>query len=172
MPIKPGTKVLPYDPEDDRQPPPPPGTGAANKKTRVAVSNLTVRQWSRLDNDDAKALEIVWVKPNSTAAKLAKQHGRLLNSSQANICLNKYLKKWHRKAPSCELPPKFGGPVLNPEDKHADTTPQPAPDRQVRLVDQSSITFKTTLTLPLGVKRQASKLPLNGNTTLFALTPS
>ena len=42
MPIKAGTRVLPYDPEDDRQPPPPPGTSAASKKTRLPVSNLTI----------------------------------------------------------------------------------------------------------------------------------
>ena len=96
-PIGAGTRVLPHEDEDNRQGPqqdvagrelwtedgrratyrpiPPlpksqPGTNTPSQKVKVPVSNLTKKQWFKLD-DDAKALEKVWVKEGSNIHKLA-----------------------------------------------------------------------------------------------------
>ena len=46
------------------------GKNKASSKVKVAISNLTKKQWFKLD-DDARALEIVWVKQDSNRHKLA-----------------------------------------------------------------------------------------------------
>ena len=44
----------------------------------------------------------------------------------------------------------------NLKDKRASSAPQAAPERHVKLVEQSSVTFKTTLALPPGQPRSPS----------------
>ena len=99
-----------------------PGTNAPSQKARVPIGNLTKQQWLQLD-DDAKALEIVWVKAGSNRAKYAEEQGRALNPKEAHDCLKKYLNKWKVEAPSCIFWPEFGGP----------TPKTTAPERQVKL---------------------------------------
>ena len=166
-PIKAGTRVLPHEYEDDRRPrqdvagretstedgtpatfrpiPPlpktQPGTNAPSQKVRVPISNLTKQQWIQLD-DDAKALEIVWVKPASNRTKYAEEQGRALNPRAAHICLNKYFDKWKVEAPSCILKPEFGGPTPKSNNTHTNDETRPAPERQVKLLDHTPLTAK------------------------------
>ena len=117
-------------------------TNVPNQKVRVPISNLTKQQWLQLD-DDAKALEIVWVKAGSNRAKYAEEQGRALNPKAAHDCLNKYLDKWKEEAPSCFLRPEFGGPTQKTNHTHTGDKTRPTPDRQVRLRERTPPTRKT-----------------------------
>ena len=155
--IESGIRVLPHEYEDDHQGPhqdvagreltsedgqkatfrpmPPlpvnqSGKNKASSQVRVAISNLTKKQWLRLKDDDARALEIVWVPLESNRHKLAKEEKRVLPSKTADDCLKLYFEKWNKKAPSCTLWPEFGGPTRKANPIRKSDTPPSLPTNQ------------------------------------------
>ena len=102
------------------------GKNKASSKVKVAISNLTKKQWFKLD-DDARALEIVWVKQDSNRHKLAIEDKRVLPSKTAHECLELYRETWDEKAPPCVLWPEFGGPTKKANPIHKSDTPPSLP---------------------------------------------
>ena len=122
--VVPGVRVLPYDREDDnrglhqdvagREPTSRDGRRATVRplphpsQIKIPISNLTTKEWRKIEDADLKAKEIIWAKADSYSLQRAKEYGRVLPTEEAEDCRRRYLERQGRRASSNALHPELG----------------------------------------------------------------